>query len=602
MSRTGIFTECHDRNLGWERGCPRSLCLILLFLSVVPAYSGTASNNQVLAHDRLGDITQGEMALYRRSKEHTPSTKSNSQENTRNDIEEYSALRILAASAESERQDFIDTPSVRWGLWKVRTAEAYTRFMEEVFTPDRNPSSEEIEKYYREHQKDFEIKGHIRFRSIFLDATRCPDEPSRRELERKAEEILAALVGSATIPAEVPLDRFLEVASEAMGQPTSSFEIRGPFPLGQISPSIEKTALSLEPGQVGPVITVKHGFQILRLESKALPGIHPLEEVRTRIREILRVRETQGRRKDFIDRMVDSGDLEVSQEGLAALLRSATDPLQASSVMLSPAFEGGLTVGKYLEYLDATGTALRQGDDPDEKVMSTHRDTIQRFLLVPDLTYQEAEATGLTSDATFQERLKVGNILFLGNLYLKRLVHSRLEKQPRITVEEIRAYYESHPDEFMSKEEYLLREILVRIGEAASPPAIEFAYREAEEKVLMALQQIHNGSSEEELIREISQGAEASQGGLTGWVLSGTRYSHEIWKVLAEVPNGTWCRQVFRFGGSVIALKVEDRKASERIPLGECHMEIFSKLESKRYRDEEEWVKREARKGLKWTG
>lgn len=118
----------------------------------------------------------------------------------------------------------------------------------------------------------------------------------------------------------------------------------------------------------------------------------------------------------------------------------------------------------------------------------------------------------------------------------------------------------------------------------------------------MAINQIHSGSSEEGLIREISQGAEASQGGLTGWVLSGTRYSYEIWKILSETPIGTWCDQVFRFGGSVIALKVENRKASERIPLGECQMEIFSKLEGERFRDEEGWVKREARKGLKLPG
>ncbi len=602
MSKTGIFTSnLNITILNRGRGWLRPLFLFLLSSIVNPGYPENIQATQALAHDRLGDITEGEMTLYLRSKERdSPSIKRDTGVSW-SDIEEYSIIRILAASAEADLQGFLDTPPVRWGLWKLHTAEAYLRFEKEIFTPKRDPSPKEIEEYYQDHQKDFEEKGHIRFRSIFLDATRCPDEKCRKDLRQKAGQILANLVDGSTVPVVVPLERFLAVASEATGQPTFSFEVRGPFSLGQISPTIEKAALSLEPEEVGPLIKVKHGYQILRLESKAVPGIHPLNEVRARIRETLRVRETQTRRRIFVNRMLDSGRLEISEEGLAALLKSATDPQQASQMMLSPAFDGGLTVGDYLDYMTAFGMPLRKGDDSDEKVIASHRDTIQRFLLVPDLTYQEAVAAGFTSETTFQERLKVGRILFLGNLYLKHLVKIRLESQPRITPEEITTYYDSHLDKFMSKEEYRLREIAARPRDATSPPGIEFAYREAEGKVLMALKEIQEGSPEESIIQQVSQGPEAAQGGLVGWTLYGTRYSADIWKVLSETPTGAWIGQVFRFGNQVVSLKVEERKASERLALAECSLEILNKLEQKRYEAEKERVEQEVQKGAELT-
>lgn len=593
MLKTGISTSNQFiQAVHRGRRHLRPLWLCVCIFSALPGFPQSPLTNQIIAHDCLGDITQGDLRLYLRAKERNVVPGKRSSTPLHEDIQDFSTLRILAASAETSSEGLLDTPSARWGLWKIHTAEAYTRFMEEVFTPSRNPSPAEIEAYYTTHQKDFEEKGHIRFRSIFLDATRCADEKARKDLEQKAGEILARLVAGSTVPVVVPLEHFLSVASESMGQPTSSFEIRGPFALSQISPTIEKAAMNLEPGQVGPVVVTKHGYQILRLESKAVPGTHKLDEVQTRIRETLRLRETQARRKDFIDRMLHSGKLEVSEEGLAALVKSSTDPQRVSQIMLSDSFSGGLTAGRYLDYLSAGNTPLRLPGDSDEKVRNSHRDTIQRFLLVPDLTYQEAEAAGLTSETTFQERLKVGRILFLGNFYLKHLVEAALQNHPRITPEEIRGYYDSHPDEFMNKEEYLLREIAAYPRDTTSPPALEFAFREAEEKVLKAIEEIHNGVPEEEVVKQVSQGNEAVQGGLTSWTLHGTRYTPEIWKALSETPTGVWNDQVFRFSNQVIGLKVEDRKASERRPLSDCTFEIMGILERKCSQDEEQRIRR----------
>ncbi len=580
----------------WGRGKPRPLFVLFLIWAILPSIAAALPGGEILACDRLGEITQSEIALFKHSQEHGGVPQKQALVPSPEDLETFSTLRILAASAETDPAGLLETPLARWGLWRLCTGEAYSRYMEEIFTPGQNPSPEEIEKYYQDHQKDFEEKGHIRFRSIFLDTTRCTDTACHTGLEKKAGQILAALVSGASAPTTVPLDLFLKVASEFTSQPTSAFEVRGPFPLGQISPVLEKAALSLEPGQVGPVIPTKHGFQILRLESKAVPGVHPLEEVRARIRQTLRVHETQTRRKEFIDRMLDSGKLAVSEEGLTALIKSATQPQETAPVLLSSAFKGGLTVGRYLDYMMAMSMTLRPPGDPDEKVKAFHRDTIQRFLLVPDLTFQEAQAAGLTSDTTFQERIKVGRILFLGNLFLNHLVAARLEKQPQITPEEIKAYYDSHPSEFMSPEEYRLCEIAAHPNSATSPSTLEFAYREAEQKVLKAMAEIQEGTPEEQIIQQMSQGTEAAPGGVTGWLLSGTRYPLEIWKALSGTPTGAWCGQVFRFGSLVVGLKVEDRKASQGRPIEECTLEIHEKIHNQRRTAQEEQLKQEIRK------
>ena len=95
---------------------------------------------------------------------------------------------------------------------------------------------------------------------------------------------------------------------------------------------------------------------------------------------------------------------------------------------------------------------------------------------------------------------------------------------------------------------------------------------------------IKSGSPEVETIRRHSQGEEAPEGGLTQWLIPGTRFSPEIWRELEGLSPGEWTKTPYRLRGKATLLKLEDRIPSEPLPLESCRGRILKEIAEVRMR------------------
>lgn len=99
-------------------------------------------------------------------------------------------------------------------------------------------------------------------------------------------------------------------------------------------------------------------------------------------------------------------------------------------------------------------------------------------------------------------------------IMIRKLMDQKIGSKIIISPVEIKTYYDNHKDEFVQPEQVKLRNILIRPSEEKSP-------EEAAELARAILQRIKEGSDFAGLAAKYSDGPQASEGGLMGYVKKG---------------------------------------------------------------------------------
>jgi len=509
--------------------------------------------------------------------------------------EEYAVDLVLAASAEKEATRFEALRTVRWELWKLETSEGWTRLLEEVFVPKQGPSEESIQSFYKDRLEAFKSEPRFSFRHVFFDTTQVEDPAEKEKIRSEAEAFLDKVTDGKGKGASAPVERFVAAAEEATGKPRTNFEVRGPFAHGKIMDEIERAALALEPGQVSEVVETKHGCQVVRLEMNTVGGTKPLSEVRSQIREILTDGEMQRREDEFGKKITQSGRLLVFDDGLADLVRWATNPHEVGNTLLGKAGDSEVGVLDYLDFLafESPGKVPKKRI-PAEEIRKTHRKNVRDSLLIPVAFLQEARAIGLTEDATYQSRYRIGRSDILGRKQFDRLVERRVGALPPISEEEAMYFFRGHEKDFSTLERCRFKEVAVGIGDPSSPAERELSFRKAEETAADLLDTIEAGESEEEIVRKYSVGLEAQEGGVTNWIDRLSRYPRGVWDDLSALSVGDWAPKPYRVRNNVLLIKVEDRIPATLRSFDECRGSVEAAIAKER----EESVRKELRKEL----
>ncbi|NUN97224.1 MAG: peptidyl-prolyl cis-trans isomerase, partial [Candidatus Omnitrophica bacterium] len=559
---------------------PLSSLLLTLILSLSHGISGVAEGEPPpLARDRLGPIYDQDYHLYVRArfedlKRMRPNLPSPSEI-----LEDFSIHRLLAAKAEVQFASWEKLPEVRWGLWGLECGESENRLIEEVLRPAEDPSPEEIERYYREHRANFARVGSFSIRRVFFDATRCEAESCRKDLERKARETLAKMLGDKKPgDGEVPLEDFLAAATWATGSPTSAFQVSGPHSLGKLSRALEEAAMALEPGEVSDVIPTKFGFHILRLETKEAPRLLSLEEAAPSILETLKYRKTHDNLIGLRARLRASETLKVRGDTLAAFVASATMEGVNDAAPLGEAGPLKIAFKDLRDLLKIRPLGVIDDEQPYERLLETYRTHLVERVLLPEIVRQEAIQHGVTSDSTYELRYRMDRMAHLGKLLFERELRKRIAALPPISSTQVEEYYQTHQEDFMTKPQYILREIAIQPRAATRPSEMEFALREAEEKALRALAEIEAGTPEENAVKRWSDGGEAERGGVTPPLAVGTRYAKPVWDALLQLPPGAWTKPPFRHLGKAVVTKVEEAHQPPRRTFEDGFQEITVRL------------------------
>ncbi len=136
-------------------------------------------------------------------------------------------------------------------------------------------TDDEIGDYYRQHRDEYEGKEAIRIRQILLPVPLGTDQAIRERARELAESILKRIKSGE--PFEALAAQFSQGPAVAAGGDIGFVE------KGHMLPEVEKVALSLNIGDVSPVIESSQGFYIVQVIDKRGAGLKPITEVRQEI-------------------------------------------------------------------------------------------------------------------------------------------------------------------------------------------------------------------------------------------------------------------------------------------------------------------------------
>jgi peptidyl-prolyl cis-trans isomerase SurA len=137
-----------------------------------------------------------------------------------------------------------------------------------------NIPSDDVKKYYEEHQKDFVRPEQVVLAEIFLSTEgKSPEEMS--SVEKKAEDLRNRVVKG---------EEFTEIAKHfSEGSTAKDGGSLGTFEHGQLSKQLEDIVFKMDKGQMTEVIQTKTGFEVLRVEAHFEAGLQPQDKVENEI-------------------------------------------------------------------------------------------------------------------------------------------------------------------------------------------------------------------------------------------------------------------------------------------------------------------------------
>lgn len=151
-----------------------------------------------------------------------------------------------------------------------------------------------IKAYYESHQKEFMVKEErLRLAQILIavppNATPKQVAAARAKAERVRKEAMSGMNFG------VLAQKYSDDVSKNQGGELGWFHPQ------DILDQILAAVRPLKSGQISQVVRSSHGFHILKLEAREMPGVQPLAQVREQIREKLVDDETRARLQHWIE-------------------------------------------------------------------------------------------------------------------------------------------------------------------------------------------------------------------------------------------------------------------------------------------------------------
>jgi peptidyl-prolyl cis-trans isomerase SurA len=211
------------------------------------------------------------------------------------------------------------------------------------------------------------------------------------------------------------------------------------------------------------------------------------------------------------------------------------------------------------------GQAAALGVDVTDQEVDSAVDEIKHRNNLDDARLAEAlEQQGLTPKE-FRANVK-------RDLESMRLLQIKVRNRVKVSDEDVRAWWQTHPQEFQAGEEVRVRHIFLSLPAGADPAS--------EARVLAAAQRLiaraRAGEDFAALARAESQGPSARDGGDLGWLQRGAIQA-DLERVAFALPPGG-VSDVVRTGAGVQILKVEERRGGGVRPFDEVKEEIRNRL------------------------
>jgi peptidyl-prolyl cis-trans isomerase SurA len=141
-------------------------------------------------------------------------------------------------------------------------------------------SDADIKAYYDAHKADFTVASEkLKIAQILIGVPQNATPQQIALLQAKADKIRKEAAAGADFGDLAR--KYSDDSSKNNGGELGWF---GP---NDIMDAVYNAVKNLKPGDVSPVVRTSHGFHILKLEDHQVPGVKPLEQVRSEIRNAL---------------------------------------------------------------------------------------------------------------------------------------------------------------------------------------------------------------------------------------------------------------------------------------------------------------------------
>jgi len=161
--------------------------------------------------------------------------------------------------------------------------------------------SEEVERYYKDHLKDFSTVEEVTLSEIIVPASGDGGQA----------QTLAAGYRDRLMQGE----SFPSLASQVSKGPTASKGGGiGTYQMSQLSSQIAASIANVKESDISAVTRVPEGYAIFRVDSRKPPVVRPFEEVRNNIKEFLFEQKRQPELDKFVTQLKEDAYIQYFQE------------------------------------------------------------------------------------------------------------------------------------------------------------------------------------------------------------------------------------------------------------------------------------------------
>lgn len=220
---------------------------------------------------------------------------------------------------------------------------------------------------------------------------------------------------------------------------------------------------------------------------------------------------------------------------------------------------------RFIERLLLYRKAINEGLKVDEKEIDDRLERIKKRYGSPEEFKKMLAESGETM-TEFRERVKK-QLIAMSYAGKKR---REFEQEITVSEPEIQRYYNEHPEEFQNPQRVKVRRIFIS---ATKEPETRL---EAKRRIEDIYNRIKSGANFVEIAENESQGPEADQGGLIGWVSKGDLVP-ELEKFVETADVGEVSEPIETEWGFHILL-IEEKQTSAKVPYEEARVIIEPKI------------------------
>lgn len=203
--------------------------------------------------------------------------------------------------------------------------------------------------------------------------------------------------------------------------------------------------------------------------------------------------------------------------------------------------------------------------------------------------------------AQLEERLnKVGSSIerkrqeFVEQMLTRQWIREKVSINEHVSHDELLEYYRENLESFARPARVRWQQLVLDISRYPSE-------REAWQQLAHLGNQIWAGASFDEIARQYSHGATASDGGHMDWTTKGSYISREVDQALFSLPVDA-LSPIIRDGRRLYIVRVLQREEAGHVPFVEAQVEIRDKIRDERIQQQTEQVLAELRQNTRvWT-